>query len=713
VDILDEEDNSKSRVVRPSRASFEWDKSAEGVVSPSDTRRPGRAEKGKGKLEPFYEIFEVGSPVGRTCPDEMLGQLPEDEKEEVEALRSKSESKSEEVRSDKHTIPHESWIIGKSKPDSVARSEVSDSKEATSSDASKPVPDEDLDSLTADDIQASRSQRPRKSDNNDVGKPKVEASETTSEIQDEDLNSLTAEGIRASMGRRNKPRETAKENSDAVKDSTKATQQKEKTTAKTGENVASVSGSSESSGRLESSLDRRAKTSQWESSPFEVGDRRQTPFVRKLANLYAKGEYVDDAEPRVSPASAEPQLSSAQGTEKEMQAPPSDGSQKHEPYNLKELKEEIRKVYEDAYGPITADHRQVSEHLSSTSKENAPNTENYKEGKFDKDSAHGSAFSEPAAEKGGQSKSHEQPVEAASQEQSSAAVNEALDKNVTESKAETSATLDREMSAPDVQNIQEQAQEQVPDPIIENSQDTIPPHERSEASSQPAKTEGFSTSTTLTYKILCYDPSTEEMHITTTTSTTSSNTEPTPSIPIHEALAALDAPAKFLPYLTEANPTITISKPNLLVLLESSDAASSSSSPQNSSILNSEIRTENEDLDDEGRFQRLHVNPIDGTARLSPTGFSGVDPEIMREEDERGIDLEADQRREYYESWRAENEKRERESEKDGWGWKSRGRDWGDRDRQRERRRSPGVLKTAIVAGAACYAVGVVGELMK
>jgi hypothetical protein len=180
-----------------------------------------------------------------------------------------------------------------------------------------------------------------------------------------------------------------------------------------------------------------------------------------------------------------------------------------------------------------------------------------------------------------------------------------------------------------------------------------------------------------TYKILTYDATTDELYITTTTSK-SMDTENT-TIPVHEALATLDAPAKFVPHIS-SNYEIVTSKPNLLVLRESA-------TPREE-ILRSSVHNENEVRDEEWK----RINPVDGTTRLSPTGFVGIEPDLRDEHDAT--------RRKYYETWKAENERKEGRKE----------------ERQRTSKKggtTASVFKTAILASAGCYIAGVIGELFR
>lgn len=171
---------------------------------------------------------------------------------------------------------------------------------------------------------------------------------------------------------------------------------------------------------------------------------------------------------------------------------------------------------------------------------------------------------------------------------------------------------------------------------------------------------------------LVYDPDTDSMHITTSNESSS-----LPTIPIHEALTCLESPSKFMVHLP-ARFDIICAKSNLLVIRESDDTV-----PE---MKYTRVSSENDLKDEEWR----RINPVDGTTRLSPTGFVGVD------------DFREDIRQEMMEL-RRQREK-EKHSEKES---------AGDEKPKKEKRQggTASVLKTAIVATAVCYVAGVGGEI--
>ena len=94
------------------------------------------------------------------------------------------------------------------------------------------------------------------------------------------------------------------------------------------------------------------------------------------------------------------------------------------------------------------------------------------------------------------------------------------------------------------------------------------------------------------------------------------------------------------------------------------------------------------------------MNPIDGTTRLSPTGYTG--PAETREQ----LEKEFEERR------RAASEHITALGAAATASDESGGRMGQVGDAREKRRRGAGVVKTAIWAAATCYVVGVLGELM-
>jgi hypothetical protein len=187
------------------------------------------------------------------------------------------------------------------------------------------------------------------------------------------------------------------------------------------------------------------------------------------------------------------------------------------------------------------------------------------------------------------------------------------------------------------------------------------------------------------YTILIHDPQTDKLSLTT--STTGPPRDTSPVLPLHLAFSALDQPAKFIPYISEGLEAVTAKK-DMLVLRDALDPGASSTKPFVASSA------------PKGNLHVLRntVNPIDGTTRLSPTGYASP------EESEEQLKQEFDGRREMARAFamrkdskrlRTIREEHERERGKG----------------ERRGRRAAGVIKTAIWTAAGCYVVGVLGEL--
>lgn len=200
--------------------------------------------------------------------------------------------------------------------------------------------------------------------------------------------------------------------------------------------------------------------------------------------------------------------------------------------------------------------------------------------------------------------------------------------------------------------------------------------------SLPASTETQPAASTnsRTYTTLVYDRDTDTMYSTTSAGTYSvEELSSSPTIPIHEALSMLHFPSKFMSHLPEQF-DVTRAAGDLLLIRESDGMGSK--------IKTTQISSEPEPKDEEW----TRINPVDGTTRLSPTGFVGVD------------DFREDIRKEMIESRRQEEKERYKEKEPAG-------------EKKTAKERKPGgtasVFKTAIVATAICYVAGVGGEVAR
>ncbi|KAH7064017.1 hypothetical protein BKA63DRAFT_428124 [Paraphoma chrysanthemicola] len=176
------------------------------------------------------------------------------------------------------------------------------------------------------------------------------------------------------------------------------------------------------------------------------------------------------------------------------------------------------------------------------------------------------------------------------------------------------------------------------------------------------------------YTIIVRDPQNDTLSITT--SSTDPPRDTSPALPLHQALAALDSPAKFIPYITTGFEVVSANK-DILVLRDALDTTASTRPFETVSASTSEPSYA------EGRT----VNPIDGTARLSPTGYVGP------EESAEHLEREFDERRQA--AGRFNGKEREHD----------------EKPKKERRRGGAGVVKTAIWVTGVCYVAGVVGEI--
>ncbi|KAF2113377.1 hypothetical protein BDV96DRAFT_601541 [Lophiotrema nucula] len=203
--------------------------------------------------------------------------------------------------------------------------------------------------------------------------------------------------------------------------------------------------------------------------------------------------------------------------------------------------------------------------------------------------------------------------------------------------------------------------------------------------------------TPVTYTVLTYNPTTDEISVITTTSSTPEDSSD--SIPISKAFRRLEYPAKFLPHLPQGFNITAVSK-HSLILRESDDPSTVIRS------ITTHPETDNRDDD----FKHT-VNPVDGTARLSPTGYVGVDD--LKEEV--GRELDAIRRREAAERIfkQGKADMQLREKLKDAEKRREKIEKW-KREKMEKRKKGSvlgSVLKTAIVGGTICYIFGVIGEI--
>lgn len=185
----------------------------------------------------------------------------------------------------------------------------------------------------------------------------------------------------------------------------------------------------------------------------------------------------------------------------------------------------------------------------------------------------------------------------------------------------------------------------------------------------------------ISYKTLIYNAETDKLSITT--SQVPQPNPPITPIPLHEALATLSHPAKFVDHLPEAFHVIHV-KPDVLSVR--------TASPFNATAEKSTTAAGEKMNVDEAEGWK-GINPVDGTTTLSPTGFVGIGSDLDRE-----IDF-------------AERRKKADEYHREA--SKSRNKTEGPRKDRKGRVGVGGVVKTAIWAGALCYIVGVGAEITK
>ncbi|KAL1800687.1 hypothetical protein ACET3X_001029 [Alternaria dauci] len=193
------------------------------------------------------------------------------------------------------------------------------------------------------------------------------------------------------------------------------------------------------------------------------------------------------------------------------------------------------------------------------------------------------------------------------------------------------------------------------------------------------------TDSQMLYTILVHDPDTGKLSLTTSTSAAPHDLPPV--VPLHEALSQLDQPAKFIPHIKDGLEIVTAKK-DMLILR---NVLSPTSSTKPFSTVNTSATESNTD----NTVERGNVNPIDGTVRLSPTGYVG--PEESQEQ----LEKEFTERR----------QAAERVVGIDG-----NGNEQGPTQQETKGRKKggkgAGVVKTAIWAAAVCYVAGVLGEVV-
>ncbi|KAH9868998.1 hypothetical protein J1614_008075 [Plenodomus biglobosus] len=327
---------------------------------------------------------------------------------------------------------------------------------------------------------------------------------------------------------------------------------------------------------------------------------------------------------------------------------------------------EVKAAYEDTYGPITVGHKQLAEAAEEV-KESEKGVRQFDMLKNDPvlSSAHAITPHIPATP----SESHR--AANASSESSIEHIAEPAAVQANEVGNSSSATLTEAVSA---------------DPVVTPTSSDPPSDSRVNVASNLSP--DLSKLPTY-YTILLYDAQSDSVSVSTSTSPPPRDI--TPIIALPQALATLDAPAKFIPHIPEGLEIVSV-KRDMLVLRDSLTTVDATATrPQRATNAPTNASEETD-------IFRRDVNPIDGTARLSPTGYVG--PEESREQ----LAKEFEERRQAAEKVTGAEatfgskhqllkEHQKAPKEKRGGGASS-------------------VVKTAIWAAATCYVFGVIGEIL-
>ncbi|KAF1926405.1 uncharacterized protein M421DRAFT_422739 [Didymella exigua CBS 183.55] len=330
----------------------------------------------------------------------------------------------------------------------------------------------------------------------------------------------------------------------------------------------------------------------------------------------------------------------------------------------RKLVQEVRSAYEDVHGPITVEHCEVPRHGESASAKT-------------------------------EVKAFEMPKEDAVS-QPATVFHEEIEPTETKAVGELSIIMTGlESTATTVASEGAIVKPSTPSTVVEEevaretTQRMPPSNQEMATATSPATTEtathNASTINISTYyTILVHDPQTDALSITTSTSGPPRDTSPT--LPIHQALSSLKAPARFIPHISPGLEIITANR-HMLVLRDALDGRSSTRGFETVSAQPcAEAAVE---------LPSSEVNPIDGTTRLSPTGYSGV--EHSREQ----VDRDFEERRQAAATTEAARSKRSKHQTRD------------EELLKKKRGGVGGVFKTAIWASAVCYIVGVTAEVLR
>tara|TARA_R110002003_G_scaffold64_12_gene6079 strand:- start:35518 stop:38844 length:3327 start_codon:yes stop_codon:yes gene_type:complete len=347
---------------------------------------------------------------------------------------------------------------------------------------------------------------------------------------------------------------------------------------------------------------------------------------------------------------------------------------------------EIKQAYEDTYGPITADHAQVASEPKCEEHEAWPqkNFAMLKEDPTGRPSIEWVASSDIKPKTSSSSSMTPAVADATG-------TPEFVDNAEVEKDSSVKTTTSNEASLPSGEVEAKPTASFNGTPEIQNADSAATPCLTGEVEDQPTvfshATSGdkvvdpvqtLVTPSTVHlptyYTILVRDPQTDTLSIAT--SSTGPPRDSSPALPLHQALAALDSPAKFIPYITSGLEVVSANK-DILVLRDAIDSTASASPFETINAPNSETSYA------EGRT----VNPIDGTARLSPTGYVGP------EESAEHLEREFEERRQAAGRFKGKDSERDEKPRKE--------RKWG----------GAGVVKTAIWVAGVCYVAGVMGEI--
>lgn len=331
------------------------------------------------------------------------------------------------------------------------------------------------------------------------------------------------------------------------------------------------------------------------------------------------------------------------------------------------LVQEVRAAYEDTYGPITVGHTQLAKAAEEVKNETEIGTKQFDMLKDDPVTTSAHAISPQLPET---------PVE-------TCGITNAFNESTTKPTAGPSPVQTNEVAKP------------LSTPHTDSaSPDQIAIATNSNTSCDPLASESSDNNPDLSklpthYTILLYNPQTDS--VTVSTSTSPPPRDITPTITLPQALANLDAPAKFVPYIPDELEIVSANKDMLVLRNWIATLDGAATRPDSLSSAAKSVR-------DDAKRSKRDVNPIDGTARLSPTGYVG--PEESQEQFEK----------EFEERRQAAEKITVAQSTSDV------NRQASNRSQTAPKEAGKGgagsVVKTAIWAAATCYVFGVIGEIV-